>query len=187
VDGTVRNCLFLDIPSAALAAWCAKGARFVNNTCVDAATRDRAALIVLGNHGLASTDVTFINNIVVGSKSGKRPLVWIYAKGASGKIVFENNCYFGGNGTFWHQAAGAPAGFDRWKAAHGFDADSRLADPGLDANLHLAPGSPCIDAGLTLEGFDRDFDGARRSGAWDVGADESGAGPARPLPPRERR
>jgi hypothetical protein len=187
VEGTVRNCVFVDIPSAAMAAWCARGARFVNNTCVDAATRDRAALIVLGNHGLPSTDVAFVNNIVVGSKAGNRPLVWIYAGGAEGNIVFENNCYFGGNGRFWHQAAGDPVDFERWQSAHGFDAKSRFADPELDASLHLAPGSPCIDAGRTVEGFDGDYDGARRAGAWDIGADESGAGPVRPLPARERR
>ncbi len=183
VDSTVRNCLFLDIPSAALAAWCAKGARFVNNTCVNVAVKDRAAIIVLSNHGLPSTDVAFVNNIVVGSKEGNRPLVWIYDKGAAAPVVFENNCYFGGNGRFWHQEAGGPKAFEEWKGR--FDATSLFADPVLDGDLHLKAGSPCIDRGKSLPGFEVDFDGGKRSGAWDIGADEHGAGVLRSLPARK--
>jgi hypothetical protein len=182
VDGTVRNCVFLDIPSAALAAWCARGARFVNNTCLNVATKDRAAFIVLSNHGLPSTDVTFVNNVVVGSKAGNRPLVWIYDKGAAGALVFENNCWWGGNGTFWHQAAGAgPVDFAAWRSARGFDRAGLFADPGVDGDGRLKPGSPCIDAGRAQAGFAADFDGGRRTGAWDIGADEFGAGAPRPL------
>jgi parallel beta helix pectate lyase-like protein len=186
VDGTVRNCLFFDIPSAALAAWCAKNAKFQNNTGVNVATRDRAAVILLSNHGLPSTDVSFVNNILVGSKEGNRPLVWIYDKGAAGKLVFENNCWSGGNGKFWNQAAGAgPVDFTAWQAA-GFDKGSLFGDPGLDADLHLTPKSACIDRGQTLEGFSADFDGGARKGKWDIGADESGAGTVRPLPKPSR-
>jgi hypothetical protein len=183
VDCTVRNCLFIDIPSAAMAAWCAKGAKFLNNTAVDVATTDRAAVIVLSNHGLPTTDLTFVNNVVVGSASGGRPLVWIYDKGAAGKLVFDRNCWSGGNGKFWNQAAGSgPAPFEEWRSKHGFDRDGLFADPKLDEALRLKPGSPCVDKGLKLEGFDTDVDGGKRSGAWDIGADESGSGAARPLP-----
>lgn len=186
VDGTVRNCLFIDIPGPALAAWCAKGARFQNNTVLRAAARDRASIVVLGNHGLASTDVEFANNVVVGSAEGNRPLVWIYAQGAKGRVVFERNCYFGGNGKFWHQAAGGgPEEFAKWQA-RGLDAGSLLADPRLDADLHLSAGSPCVDKGKPLDGFGDDFDGGRRGGAWDIGADEAGAGEARRLPGRPK-
>ncbi len=178
VDCTVRNNLFMDIDSAAMAAWCAKGARFANNTAVNVATRDRAAVILLSNHDLPCTDTAFVNNIVVGSKEGNRPLVWIYDKGAAAPIVFENNCWFGGNGKFWHQAAGAgPVDFEAWRKAHGIDKGSVFADPKLDKDLHLMEGSPCIDRGQVLKGFAEDFDGGRRSGAWDIGADEHGARP----------
>jgi len=186
VDCVVRNCLFLDIPSAAMAAWCAKNATFANNTVVNGAVRDRAAVILLSNHGLPSTDVTFVNNIVVGSKEGNRPLVWIYDKGAAGKLVFENNCWSGGNGKFWNQAAGAgPVDFAAWQAT-GFDKGSLSGDPGLDAGAHLVPGSACIDRGLALDGFATDFDGGARKGKWDIGADESGSGTPRPLPGRKK-
>lgn len=176
VDSVVRNNLFLDIDSAAMAAWCAKNATFANNTCVNVATRDRAAFIVLQNHNLPSTDLTFVNNLVVGSKEGNRPLVWLYDKGAAGKLVFENNCWWGGNGKFWNQAAGAgPVDFAAWQSA-GFDKTSLFVDPRLDPKHRLAAGSPCIDRGRALTGFATDLEGGKRNGAWDIGAFEVRAG-----------
>lgn len=180
VDSTVRNCVFLDIPSAAMAAWCTKNATFANNTVVDAATADRAAFIVLGNHGLPSTDVTFVNNVVVGSAKGNRPLVWLYDKGAAGKLVFQNNLWFGGNGRFWHASSGGPVPFADWQAKHGFDCDSLFADPKLDGFRPTAQ-SPFLGMGRTLPVFTRDVDGASRSAPWDLGADQRNAGPARAL------
>lgn len=178
VDGTVRNCLFIDIPSAALAAWGARGARFHNNTIVRAGIRDRASIIVLGNHGLPCRDVEFVNNIVVGCPRGNRPLVWIYANGASGDLRFENNCYWGGNGKFWDQRAGNPVDFEAWKA-NGWDRTSLFADPGLDEAHRLTASSPCRGKGRSLAGFSTDIDGARREGPWDLGADQFGAGTPR--------
>lgn len=180
VDCVVRNCLFVETPGPALAAWCAKGSRFLNNTCLNAATKDRAAIIVLSNHNLPCQDTAFVNNIVVGSKEGIRPLVWIYAKGASDATVFENNCWWGGNGKFWNQAAGGgPVDFDVWKEKGGL-----FADPKLDADLHLLAGSPCIDRAKTVPGFAVDFDGGKREGSWDIGADEFNSGTVRKLPGR---
>ncbi len=173
VDCVVRNNLFIDIDSAAMAAWCAKNATFANNTCVNVATRDRAAFIALSNHGLPSTDITFVNNVVVGSKAGNKPLVWFYAKGAAGKLVFENNCWWGGNGKFWNQDAGGPVDFAAWQAA-GLDKASLFADPKLDEKHRPAAGSPCIDKARSIPGFAADLDGRKRNGAWDIGAFESG-------------
>jgi hypothetical protein len=186
VDGTVRNCLFIDIYSAALAAWCARGAKFQNNTIVNAATRDRASIIVLNNHNRPCQDVSFVNNIVVGSKEGGRPLVWIYPNGASGGLVLENNLYFGGNGKFWDQRAGGPVDFETWKAS-GQDKDSLWANPGLDPDFRLKADSPCIGKGRVLPGFAADIDGAPRGGGWDLGADEFGSGSPRPYPGRPEK
>lgn len=147
VDATVRHNLFVDIPGAALAAWCAKNARFEHNTCVDVATSDRAAVIILSNHGLPSTDVTVAGNVVVGSRTGKRPLVWIYEKGAAGKLVFERNVWWGGNGKFWNQAAGAgPVDFAAWNSV-GMDRDGSYADPRLDAAFRPDPAGPAAGRG----------------------------------------
>jgi len=178
VDGTVRNCLFIDTYSAALAAWCARGAKFHNNTLVNAATRDRASIIVLNNHNLPCRDVAFVNNVVVGSAEGGRPLVWIYTNGVSGGLVFENNCYSGGNGKFWNQQAGGPVDFEAWKAS-GQDKTSLFADPRLDGDFRLTAESPCVGKGKILPGFAVDIDGGRRNGEWDIGADEFGAGSPR--------
>lgn len=180
VDGTVRNCVFRDIPGPAMAAWCAKGARFLNNTCVNAATKDRAAVIVLANHELPCKDVSFVNNIIVGSREGNRPLVWIYPKGISDGLVLQNNCYSGGNGKFWNQAAGAGlAEFEAWQKTT--DAGSLFADPKLDDNFHLTAASPCLKKGRTLAGFTTDVDGGTRGAAWDIGADQFDAGTPRRL------
>ncbi len=178
VGGVVRNCLFIDIPSAALAAWCARGARFHNNTVVGAALRDRASIIVLGNHGLPCRDVEFVNNVVVGSHEGGRPLVWICAGGASGGLVFDHNCYFGGNGRLWDQRSGGPVDFEVWRAS-GRDENGLFADPGLGVDCRLTSGSPCIGRGRVLAGFSDDIDGAARGGRWDIGADQFGAGTPR--------
>lgn len=111
--------------------------------------------------------------------------MWVYPKGASEKVVFDHNCYSGGNGKFWQQAAGAgPVDFEAWKAAQGQDKGSLFADPKLDENLHLAAGSPCINKGQAVAGFAVDFDGGKRDGAWDIGADEFGAGAVRKMPVR---
>ncbi len=164
VDCAVRNCVFIDIPSAALAAWCAKNATFANNTIASAATRDRAAIIVLSNHGLPSTDVAFVNNVVVGAPG--RPLVWIYEKGAAGTLTFANNVWWGGNGKF--RNAG-DLDFAAWQA---LDKTSVFADPKLDGNRRPAAGSPCLDQAKPLREFADDAAGVKRAGAWDVGAFE---------------
>lgn len=164
VDCVVRNCVFVDIPSAALAAWCAKNATFANNTITGAATRDRAAFIVLSNHGLPSTDLAFVNNVVVGAPG--RPLVWIYEKGAAGTLAFENNVWWGGNGKFRNAAAG-DVDFAAWQAV---DKTSVFADPKLDAARRPAAGSPCLDRAKPLKDFSDDAAGIRRAGPWDVGA-----------------
>lgn len=166
VDCVVRNCVFIDIPSAALAAWCAKNSTFANNTIVGAATRDRAAIIVLSNHGLPSTDVHFVNNVVVGAPG--RPLVWIYEKGAAGTLRFENNVWWGGNGKFRNAGAG-DVDFASWQA---LDKTSVFADPKLDEARRPTTGSPCLDKAKLLAGFTDDAAGLQRAGAWDVGAFE---------------
>ncbi len=71
-------------------------------------------------------------------------------------------------------------GFDAWRAASGRDANGRFAAPRFVAtpsDLHLAAGSPAIDAGsaaFSVDPAERDLDaGARQSGLrTDLGADE---------------
>lgn len=48
-------------------------------------------------------------------------------------------------------------------------------DPSFDADLHLLPGSPCIDRGTSTEApaWDRDGDARPRGAGFDIGPDES--------------
>lgn|GEM_PF-4252815 len=60
---------------------------------------------------------------------------------------------------------GAPGGLAN------LNVDPRFVDPGEARDLHLAEGSPCVDAALLSNGT-HDLDRARRSGVRDIGADE---------------
>lgn len=177
-DSVVRNCVFVDIEGAAMGAWKALRPKFYNNTCVNVAKSDRAGVIVLDN----SKDVTIVNNIVcVGSS---RHLFWIYENGLAGSLVMDSNRYFGGSGRFWDQRSGGGTfTLDEWRAKYGVDAGSSYGDPGLDPDHHLADASPCIDGGRSVEEVRDDYDGGRRSGVYDIGADERGAGEKLGIPP----
>jgi hypothetical protein len=72
--------------------------------------------------------------------------------------------------------------FTQWKSQMGFDANSKEANPVLDANLHLMAGSPAIDAGQNAPAA-RDYDTHPRIGMPDIGADEYGNGAALQVPP----
>jgi len=180
-DATVRNCIFKDIRGAAMAAWCAKNARFYNNTCLNVATHDRAGFMIIENHNRPSKDVLFVNNIlVVGSK---RNLVWIYPKGLEGTLVMDHNIYFGGNGKFEDGRSGWSGSLEQWQKKLGVDAHSLYDDPKSDATGHLADGSPAIDKAQSVEGLTDDYDGGKREGAFDIGADEFKAGEPLQVPP----
>ena len=93
----------------------------------------------------------------------------------------------GANGTYFSKVSGGydPAGFDLRnslfmgnKPSDASDPSNLAADAGffLDVahfNYHLAPGSPAIDAGVTIAEVTVDMDGQPRTpGSYDVGADE---------------
>lgn len=182
-DSVVRNCLFVDIEGAAMAAWEAQRPTFYNNTCYQVAKSDRAAMIILGGK-LPSEDVTFLNNIVVVHPNSRRHLFWIYAAGLTGKLTMAGNRYYGGSGLLWDERPGGGLfSLAAWQQKYGADLDSSIGDPGLDKAGHLLKGSPCIDAGVAIRGLVDDVDGGRRTGKPDIGADEFGVGAALPFPP----
>lgn len=64
-----------------------------------------------------------------------------------------------------------------WQAAQpGLDANSIAADPQFvsAADLHVAPTSPVVNAGVAAGGITKDIDGQNRVGNPDIGADEPG-------------
>jgi hypothetical protein len=90
----------------------------------------------------------------------------------------------GGAGEYWDENDWTGRhSLAEWKVALGVDAASTEGDPGLDGGMHLAPSSPCIDAGGAAPGVADDYDGDARSGAFDVGADEFNPDTALSVPP----
>lgn len=183
IDGTVRNCMFIDIAGAGVAAWGALRPKFYNNTCVEVAKSDRAAFIILPEHKRPSKDVTFVNNIVYGSPKGNRALVWIYSGGLEGKLTMDNNVFFGGNGKFILSGGRTLTSLKDWQQTMPVDGHSIWADPRLDKDFHLAKDSPAVGKGQAVEGLGDDYDGNRREHGIDIGADQFGAGPALTIPP----
>lgn|GEM_PF-6468903 len=102
----------------------------------------------------------------------------------TGTNVIDYNRYFRAGATaFYENRQTTDLSFAQWKAATGFDAHSREGDPGLDAQFHLLPGSPCLRAGLPSSLVTSDFDGNPRTGNPDLGADQSGGTPLAVPPP----
>ena len=185
-DSVVRNCIFIDISGAGVALWCADNPKVYNNTMINVAKTDRAGIIILQNHDLPTRNATIINNIVAVAPKSKKAWVWIYPKGHAGKLTMDSNVYFGGAGKFvdsrkgWKEYRTIAA----WSQATGCDASSMIRDPGADLKSgHLKPGSPCIDKGKMLKEVADDYDGAKRKGKFDIGADEFKAGVSLPVPP----
>lgn len=128
-------------------------------------------LVVTGNLVVAGPE-----NVVVGS----------YDPGsAGGSVAVDRNLYWSGAigsaELSWQgsSASGVPA----WRTLTGFDQLTVVANPlvvdVVAPDLHLAPGSPAIDAFdpafLPAQERDADLAPRRLGAAMDIGADESGA------------
>jgi parallel beta-helix repeat protein len=128
------------------------------NTIVDNDAGSDATGIYIGP--AASYTPTIVNNIVVSHAVG-------ISNTATGMtpIVDYNDMW--GNTTADY--AGVAAG------AHDIAVDPLFLDP-AGSNYHLQAGSPCIDAGTTIVGVNRDIDGDPRPIGIlpDIGADEWG-------------
>ncbi len=201
LDCLARNNLVLRTQYAGIGFFGALRGKAVHNTIVDAGRKGHAAVdfgLVLHDwqKGIpcpGSKDPVFSNNIVVQTPDDKAPMVQIrYTEDNGGVSGLQGNPTMAANR---YDRMGGPAVFSdrrpdsrfegnlaKWEQHTGTDTGSSEGDPGLDGTLHLSPGSACIDKaqpGLA----DDDYDGARRTGLPDIGADEAGAGPPRPVPP----
>jgi len=80
------------------------------------------------------------------------------------QILSNNNCFYRASGTMirWHTTNYSRGQFAAYQTASQQDANSIALDPAFVSttipDLHLATGSPCIDAGVDL-GLRSDFDG----------------------------
>lgn len=175
-DGVVRNCIMRDINGAGMGAQGALRPRFYNNTLLNVAKLDRAAVVFIPGTKTACQDVEFRNNIIRVDPSSGRNLVWIYSGGLTSGLAADRNRYFGGSGQFLDsRPGGGTFSLAAWQATYSVDALSTIGDPGLDATGHLLAGSFCIDQAAAISGFSDDIDRGVRGGVWDIGADEHAA------------
>ena len=165
------------------------GTRVRHNT-FHVATATGSFFTVMGGFPGSLTDTPFeevFGNVIVKTVASGRPVFWWPTIGgvASLPLVQDRNCI--------HDPSGGPFGFHgtngqsiastlaAWRTAVGRDLASLDADPLLSApavgDLHLLPGSPCVDAATAPLLVLDDIDGETRTLA-DLGADELTSGPA---------
>lgn len=201
IDCVARNNIVLRTDYAGIGFFATLRSKAVHNTVIDAGRKGHSALhfgLVMHDweKGIpcpGSKDPVFANNILVQTAEDKTPMVQIrYTEDNGGVSGLQGNPIMAANRYY---RMGGPADFnDRrpdskfdgnlagWQSHTGSDTGSSEGDPGVDGTLHLIPTSACIDKGQPGFASD-DYDGAARAGAPDVGADEAGAGPPRPVPP----
>ncbi|MBC8263949.1 MAG: fibronectin type III domain-containing protein [Anaerolineales bacterium] len=127
------------------------------------------------NYSSAGTSSPTLTNVILWDNTASSNGAQIYNDNATPTISYSDIEGSGGSGAGWDSSLGADGG-------HNMDADPLFVDsdgaddiPGtLDDDLHLQPGSPCIDAGTSVGAPSTDFEGDPRP--WglgvDMGADE---------------
>jgi len=128
---------------------------------------------VMGSSGVTDAfDAEIVNNLIAFGYSA--------VGGVRAGSVFSNNCLYA-------NAVRNYNGTDRTGTAGNISVDPRLTGDVVRGEFHLAPDSPCRDAGLSgiVPGEDAlDFDGQLRiqDSAVDIGADESDGAITRLVP-----
>jgi hypothetical protein len=122
-----------------------------NNTIVDLDDHMAISLNSVGSYPATFTDCYIQNNVIVGS----------------GSILLQGNTTSTVDHNVWITSANAPANFATY-THYG----------GTANNLHLLAGaSTLVDTGASMASwFTTDKDGYTRTGTWDIGAYEYGAG-----------
>lgn len=189
----VRNNYLKDIAGAAFSCWGTFKTRFTGNTVLNGGESYHGALwlgsVQLEGKPVANAELVVANNIVLMSRESKGSAVEIGEHGVTPDLVLNGNRYHRiGSDPMFESAnhSAKPMDFATWREGTKYDEKSSLGDPQLDANYHLAKGSPCIDAGVPIENCADDYDGGLRERKKpDIGADEFEAGAPLFVPPRE--
>jgi parallel beta-helix repeat protein len=151
---------------------------------------------ITGNSGgginLSESEFTVVNNVIAlnGGPSAAIGGVSIYQPGSVAEFAFntvvENDASSEAGGIYCVQAATIESSlvYDNTdgdlsaSCTASYSWTTSDGDPGLagSGDYHLAPGSPCIDAGNPAATLDHDIDGQSRpqGTAPDIGADEAG-------------
>ena len=185
-DCIARNNIIVDIKGSGIDLEAALRPRVFNNTLVSVAQTMRGGIRIAANNkggkaGLVRVkDAEIRNNIIVISTESNRPAMFMAKDSHEGKLAMSNNRYHkeGGKPRFWWEPTDAyNLDFAAWARLSGEENSSEV-DPGLEETWHLTKASPCIGAGVAIKDFSDDYDGNKRKGKWDIGADQA-SGPVK--------
>jgi hypothetical protein len=190
-DCIARNNIIEDCEGSGIDLESALRAKVYNNTLINVAKQFQGGIRIASVDKGAPAgivqcrDCEIRNNIIVLGAASARPMLFMGNNSHAGTLTMSNNRYYktGGTAVYWFEPTSYTLNLAGWKTTSGTDSNSTEGDPLVNAtSWHLNGGSPCIDQGMTVAGFSDDYDGNTRTGAWDIGADETG-GTALPTPP----
>ena len=154
----------------------------VNHNTFFVSSSAGSAFCVMGANPGGSADNPWAeirSNIIVKTSNANRPIyVWPNLGTLSGiPVSSEDNCYDDSStGNFAISGGTVVIDLASWRTTTSLDLRSFSANPQLAAplvgDLHLQPGSPCIDAAWPWPIATYDYDGQHRNGIPDIGADE---------------
>ncbi|MEO0081945.1 MAG: right-handed parallel beta-helix repeat-containing protein [candidate division WOR-3 bacterium] len=110
------------------------------------------------------------NNILYQQTSGN----YCYYKNSGNTLSSNYNCFFNNGTSTIAYYNGSSYTWATWRSSLGMDLNGVNANPLFVSNsdLHLQPGSPCIDVATPITGITTDIDGHGRGSRPDIGADE---------------
>jgi serralysin len=151
--------------------------RFYNNTLYNSGGNNNLVLYLYDGSGKSDYSGAVIKNNLVVVPSGISSYGQVMSVGSTGSNVQISNNFITKIGTW-----SGVSGFADQAGING--GDPKFVNAAAN-DFHLQSGSPAVDRGATVSGFNYDFDGTMRpqGGAWDIGAFESGgADPTSHLP-----
>lgn len=151
--------------------------RFYNNTLYNSGGNNNLVLYLYDGSGKSDYSGAQIKNNLIVVPSGIGSYGQVMSVGSTG-----SNVQIGNNLVTKISTWSAVSGFSDQGGING--GDPRFVDASAN-DFHLQSGSPAIDKGVALSGFNYDYAGtARPQGAtWDIGAFEyGGSAPSNPLP-----
>lgn len=193
VRGTVRNNLVRDTGYAGIGLYAAQDAVVVHNTVVDTARLGHAALyfgVTLQDFDPLAGRPPTVNplvrhNLVLQNGGDCVGIRWANEisvaglSGLSGPPGTDLNWYHNRSGAcrFVDQRPGSALAdggtLAQWRAQLAADRASLTGEVAVRADGHLPPGSPAAGRGSVLAQAGDDIDGQPRTGAVDLGADQS--------------
>jgi hypothetical protein len=151
--------------------------RVYNNTLYNSGGNNNLVLYLYDGSGKSDYSGAVIKNNLVVVPSGISSYGQVMSVGSTGSNVQISNNFITKIGTW-----SGVSGFADQAGING--GDPKFVNAAAN-DFHLQSGSPAVDRGATVSGFNYDFDGTMRpqGGAWDIGAFESGgADPTSRLP-----